>query len=323
MIFTYWEIPIVGFHLLGILNVLTGKNRNDAAQAIRLLSEDVFPSSKIIERQLSSKGGHKTKLVSFEDALQFIMVFPGKVAKETRCLFCDIIRRYLGGDKSLISEIECNAVSNSPIAQFAKASMISTAAPVQVNQKRQLDRDETLFELDVAERKQKLAILASEAQNKSAEAQMKAADAQMKVMGVQKMLMESYALLCPNHVMDDRARLLFKDNFLNIATQSVSARGPQLAIASDPQLAISDGAAAVNNNKPITISTLAAELGYRFDNGQLQKIGKKVANAYREKYGECPGKHEQMVGQASILVNSYTERDRGLVEKVIVDFINE
>jgi hypothetical protein len=139
----------------------------------------------------------------------------------------------------------------------------------------------------------------------------------MKVMGVQKMLMESYALLCPNQVMDDRARLLFKDNLLNIATSSTPARAP---------LALENGAVGaqqVNLNKPITISTLAAELGYRFDNSALQKIGKKVASAYREKYGENPGKHEQLVGQASIAVNSYTERDRGLVERVIVDFINE
>ena len=79
-------------------------------------------------------------------------------------------------------------------------------------------------------------------------------------------------------------------------------------IATDPQLTIKDGAVPfVNPDKPITISTLAAEMGYRLDNGQLQKIGKKMATAYREKYGENPGKHEQLVGQASILVNSYTE----------------
>jgi hypothetical protein len=29
------------------------------------------------------------------------------------------------------------------------------------------------------------------------------------------------------------------------------------------------------------------------------------------------------VGQASIMVCSYTERDRGMVEKAIVEFINE
>ena len=89
---------------------------------------------------------------------------------------------------------------------------------------------------------------------------------------------------------------------------------------------IADGAGsapAVNQNKPITISVLAAELGYRFDGAQLQKIGRKVSAAYQLKYGEKPGKHEQLVGQASVHVCSYTERDRGLVERAIVDFINE
>ena len=109
---------------------------------------------------------------------------------------------------------------------------------------------------------------------------------------------------------------------------ALRSRLSELAIAADPpQLAIGDGAGGtapinINPNKPITISTLAAEMGYRFDNGELQKIGKKMAAAYREKYGENPGKHEQLVGQASIMVNSYTERDWKLVEKVIVDFIN-
>ncbi len=142
----------------------------------------------------------------------------------------------------------------------------------------------------------------------------------MKVVGVQKMLMESYSFLCPNQAMDDRAKLLFKDNLLNIATQSTPSR-----LSGSMMLAIEGGGSSVvhnikNLNKPITISTLAAELGYRFDSGQLQSIGKRVANAFREKYGESPGKHEQLVGQASIMVNSYTERDRGLIEKVLVDF---
>ena len=261
------------------------------------------------------------------------MVFPGKVAKEIRCLFCDIIRRYLAGDKSMVSEINANAQSNSPIAQLARASLVAPlAAPTvcdSLSKKRQLDMEELELQIEMDERKQRLSMLASEAQMKASDAQMKAsdaqmkaADAQMKVLGVQKMLMDTYALLCPNQVMDDRARLLFKDNLLNIATQGTPARA---------QLAIEDGAGSssavvnlgVNPNKPITISTLAAELGYRFDSGQLQKIGKRAAAAFREKYGESPSKHEQLVGQASIMVNSYTERDRKLLEGVIVAFINE
>jgi hypothetical protein len=66
--------------------------------------------------------------VKFEDALLLVMVLPGKIAKETRAKFADIIRRYLGGDKSLITEIQANAASDSPIAQLARASMDAPTA---------------------------------------------------------------------------------------------------------------------------------------------------------------------------------------------------
>jgi hypothetical protein len=51
------------------------------------LSDAVFQSTKIVDRQISNHGGHKTKLVSFENALELIVVLPGKVAKETRKAF--------------------------------------------------------------------------------------------------------------------------------------------------------------------------------------------------------------------------------------------
>ena len=253
----------------------------------------------------------------------------GKIAEGFRKTVEGVFSQVMGGDTSLIQIIEANAASDSPIHQMyrralAQEPVSQPSAPLacdSLSKKRQLDMEELELQIEMDERKQRLSMLASEAQMKASDAQMKAADAQMKVMGVQKMLMDTYALLCPNQVMDDRARLLFKDNVLNIALQGTPARA---------QLAIEDGAGpsavvnlAVNPNKPITISTLAAELGYRFDSGQLQKIGKRAAAAFREKYGESPSKHEQQVGQASIMVNSYTERDRKLLEGVIVAFINE
>ena len=181
---------------------------------------------------------------------------------------------------------------------------------VQVNQKRQLDRDDALFDIEVAERRLKLSTIASEAQSK-------AVDVQMKMIEVQKMLMESYTSLCPNQVMDDRVRLMFKDNFINIATHSIPFNSIR-TLTED-----GDSPSAAPTNKPITISTLAVEMGYRFDNVQLQKIGKKMAMEYRAKYGESPSKHEQLVGQASIYVNSYTEKDRELMQNVIFSFTNK
>lgn len=51
------------------------------------------------------------------------MVLPGRVAKETRTQFANIIKRYLAGDHSLITEIQANAQSSLPIAQMARESM--------------------------------------------------------------------------------------------------------------------------------------------------------------------------------------------------------
>ena len=96
---------------------------------------------------------------------------------------------------------------------------------------------------------------------------------------------------------------MFKDNILNIA-------------ALNAQLAIGNGEV----SKPITISDLATAMGLRFDKGDTQKIGKMVAAAYREKYGQEPGKHEQFVDGAARLVNSYTERDKGMVEAAILNY---
>ena len=69
--------------------------------------------------QLSTRAGHATKLLSFQDAIELIMVLPGKMAKETRAKFADVLTRYMAGDPSLIGEIHANALSTSPISTGA------------------------------------------------------------------------------------------------------------------------------------------------------------------------------------------------------------
>jgi hypothetical protein len=302
-------------------------NKDPAGTARKEFQRLISDGSPIKDEILSScyyikfpgQGQRETPCFTIRGLQRLFLMMKGKVAEDFRKMVEGVFSRVVGGDTSLIQTIEANAASDAPLHQMYRRALaqepVAPAALVvdESVRKRQLDRDEDLFQLELAERKQRLVMLASEAQTKAAEAQ-------MKVVGVQKMLMESYSFLCPNQAMDDRAKLLFKDNLLNIATQSTPSR-----LSGSMMLAIEGGGSSVvhnikNLNKPITISTLAAELGYRFDSGQLQSIGKRVANAFREKYGESPGKHEQLVGQASIMVNSYTERDRGLIEKVLVDF---
>jgi hypothetical protein len=74
-----------------LVMVVTGKNRDDSGKALRNLSDEAFSSQKSTHRQLSSHGGHKTKLVSFEHAIELIMVLPGKMAKRVRISLCVIL----------------------------------------------------------------------------------------------------------------------------------------------------------------------------------------------------------------------------------------
>ena len=155
---------------------------------------------------------------------------------------------------------------------------------------------------------------------KAAEAQVKTAEAQAKVLDVQKLLMDTYTSLCPNRQIDDRARLMFKDNFLNIASQGSPAR----CLAVENGIGIGAGAGAGIEAgavcRPFSVSDVALALRLSFNRGDTQKIGKLVAAAYREKYGQGPSKHEQWVDGACREVCSYTAKDRGMVEEVIKSY---
>lgn len=90
-------------YAVDLVMVVTGKNRDDAGKALRRLTDDIFQSDQMSVRP-SDNGGHPTKLLTFQNALKLVMVLPGRVAKETRTQFANIIRRYMAGDYSMISE---------------------------------------------------------------------------------------------------------------------------------------------------------------------------------------------------------------------------
>ena len=95
-------------HAVELVVLVTGKNNDDASKSLRNLSETVFKSSKFIQRQISTRGGYPTKLITFEDAIELVMVLPGKMAKAYRQKFAEVIVRYLDGDLSMCTEIARN-----------------------------------------------------------------------------------------------------------------------------------------------------------------------------------------------------------------------
>jgi hypothetical protein len=100
------SVRVIGkrmLHAVDLVAAVTGKDRNDSGQILRRLKNDIFPSCKLI-KQASMR-----TLISFQDAVELIMVLPGSTAKHTRKMFADIIMRYLDGDSSMCEEIETNS----------------------------------------------------------------------------------------------------------------------------------------------------------------------------------------------------------------------
>jgi len=106
-----------------LIMVVSGKSREDSSKILRDLPEEVFYTEKISVKSMPGTGNGRTKLVTFQDAIELVMVLPGKVAKETRTRFAGIIQRYMAGDQSLIAEIQSNAASSAPIAELARGSL--------------------------------------------------------------------------------------------------------------------------------------------------------------------------------------------------------
>ena len=67
----------------------------------------------------------KERVITFPGALKMSMFLPGEKAKMHRSSMVTILTRYFAGDPSLLREIEANAVSESPVAQMARASLAS------------------------------------------------------------------------------------------------------------------------------------------------------------------------------------------------------
>lgn len=128
------RVTVFDSHLVAVETVMlvTGKNRNMSGAVLRAIPEEHFSSRKFVERKMPGTGNAKTKLLAFEDAIELIMVLPGKVAKQYRLQFVDIIVRYLDGDKTLVSEIE----ENSAIGRIKSYTNFANKVCVQIQANR-------------------------------------------------------------------------------------------------------------------------------------------------------------------------------------------
>ena len=128
-------------------------------------------------------------VIEFEGALKLINWLPGNSAKDYRGKATNVIKRYIAGDETLVTEIEANAASDHPINQLARASTTLAVdnddaysrkrkrmiEDIELG-KKQLEIEEK--QLDLEEKKLKLEDLASITRMRNANAQIRENEAE-------------------------------------------------------------------------------------------------------------------------------------------------
>ena len=241
----------------------------------------------------------QTPVMTLRGLQRLMMILGGQVAAEFRAIVEGVFTRYMAGDRSMLEEIHANAVSDAPIHQAYRQALAQEPVVDAAGEKRKLERQDALFELEIQERK-----LALEERKSRMPAELQA-----KNMQNVQMFAGLMTSLNPEWKSDARLRLQLEDSMKN-------------AYFTPGQARITNGEAHVPLTRSIDVSTVAQDLGMRLKDGDKLAIGKLWKKLYTEKYGEAPSLHDRFVNGAVRKVCSYTERDRPMGESVIREYFS-
>ena len=248
--------------VVDLVMVVTGKNCNHSNELLRDLKPSLFDNEKIVMR-------NQRRYVTLKDAIALIMVLPGKMAKELRSQFAEIIEAYIR--KNLEPELDTSGA----LTGFKR-------------------------------RREELELFKLEEEVKSMIVENRAKE-QARIISLEKELQRINDPAATN--LDERTRLLFKDTYMNML---INSQAPVLG--GNHALAITNGP---SPNAPISISSVAAALGYRPTSDDAKRVGVELRKRYLKLHGNPPPKHDQLCDGRVTSVNSYTEQDRQLMEDTL------
>ena len=225
---------------------------------------------------------------------RLLLILGGKVAACFRALVETTFTRVMAGDTSLIKVIQANAESNEPGPRMARKAMAADPSPGGILPDDFLD--------DIVLKRKRAELELEERQIALEERRRALKD---KDLGFVKSSIDLMKTLSQTGKLDERTSMQYEELIRNttFTGQKATAEGGGAA---------SDG---------ISVSVVARVMGYDCTKEQLQHIGKIMAKKYTEKYNAPPQKHKQMHDGMVIDVNSYMERDRGMMEMIIKEYM--
>jgi hypothetical protein len=98
----------------------------------------------------------KTPVMTLQGLQHLLVILGNKVSAEFRQIVLGVFTRYMAGDRSMLQEVEANAVSDAPIHQAYRQALTQEPVTTMANSKPMLDRDEAIFNMELHERQMAL-----------------------------------------------------------------------------------------------------------------------------------------------------------------------
>jgi uncharacterized protein with PIN domain len=313
---------------------VTGLARKQASTALLRLDEDMFSSSKFIDRH-GPRGGQPIKLISVSDAIELVMVLPGKMAKTIRTQFADIIKRYMTGDETLEEEIKNNARKNMesegkrPVKRQKLLSDIdidNRKADVERKQaentkliaevdRMQVENNAKMNEHQIENAKQKMALAMQMAETCRNIGTIPDLDVQIRETLKEFVLKAGGCKEATPNEGDTKEDNDQQEDDVNAQEKEEEAEPKKDMDTPPPNAPVFTQTTQSKDTsaEQIMLSTIAKGMGRNLTNDQLIKLGAKVASAYWRTYGKAPAKEERKVNGAVRSINVYTAKDQNMI----------
>jgi hypothetical protein len=281
--------------IMDFVMAVTGQNNDRAAKTIRNL-KDVNSQflTKLEMHQFPGRSQREQYVLCASEAIQLLMMLPGKVAREFRLESANLLTKVFAGDPDIHRLLEENSLSDGPLQQMCRAEVNSNKReldlmapdPEMVAIKRRIVMEKLQQELDVTR------------------------------IGGMKQLVDGHLM-----GMSASKRKWLDQTFENYVIDIVFRGENTQQITNGEDVG---GMVYTNDDAPYTIADYLLEIGVVDDvhNVISKAIGLIASRIYLEEYGSRPVKKDVYLHKYSGPrgVNQYTKRDKHIIAEAYTEY---
>jgi hypothetical protein len=286
--------------VIDVIMIIVDCDKQYASKILSRMENDLWTESpQLLKLRINGKG-KPTPVADAKSLIAIVWALPGKKAREFRMQCANYICRILGGDPSLVKEMEIRArnVSDEQKTFFMEGVERPDVEMLEQEERKMIVRRRINIELEKLE---------AEA-NKAKEEVHRVRE---EVKKMRKENFESLLQIIPPDQMDERDRINMADLRRRFVGQETTSNGARL---------LEDSKEAKEEKLEISIPQVGRKYGMKYAHEVAGNIGKLMKKLYVARHGNEPAKRRVYMFGKPMDENSYWSDDEDLMIAAIAQY---